>query len=77
MKRLDKPTNSQSDNLLNIKKITFVSVKILSNGKFSKYLTSKKEFLCIYVFRANSTKFSQIHLHPKLTTQQSIVKGEI
>jgi len=62
--------------LLNIKKISVVSVKVLPKGKLSKYLTNKTEFSRLLVYRLNSVSLGQIHVHLKPTTQQLTVKGE-
>jgi hypothetical protein len=71
MKRLDKPTKTQVNNLMNIKKISAIPLNILSNAELPKSLTSKSSFLCLPVSRLKS----QFHVHPK-PAQNSTVEGE-
>jgi hypothetical protein len=69
MKRVDKPTNSQCGNLLNIKKTSPVQAKVLPKGKLFKSLTSKTDFLCLYVSKLISLASNQVHVHLKPVTQ--------
>ena len=50
MKRLDKPTKHKRDNLLNFKKKTAVSLKLLSKGKLSEYLKGTKSLFYGHLF---------------------------
>jgi hypothetical protein len=71
MKRLDNQPNIQSDDLLNIKKASNISLKALVIGQSSKCLNSKWAVF----YTSVSTENNQLHIHPKRVTQQS-VKGE-
>jgi len=76
MKRLDKPTKHKRDNLLNIKKKTANSLKILPKGKLSKSLTNKASFLWLLVswFTLMESHIFHIHLKP---TYKITVKSEV
>jgi hypothetical protein len=77
MKRLDKPTNIGVDNLLIFQKNAEVPLKILPEGKLSKYSLTKTAFSCLTVSTPLISLFgvnyiSNIHSKPTQTT----VKGE-
>ena len=79
MKRLDKPTKHKRDNLLNFKKKTAVSLKLLSNGKLSEYLKGKNVFFMVTCFWVSPTRIigkPSFHVHLK-PAQKITVKGEV
>jgi hypothetical protein len=66
--------------LLNIKKKTAVSLKVLPKGKLSKWLTSKTAFLWLCVSGLNQTNLSEnqiFHVHLKPKQNQIMVEGEL
>jgi len=66
MKRLDKPTRqTKRDNLLNIKKKTVMSLKILAKSQISKFLVSEISLSCLIVYKLNFQGFI-FQVHPKL-----------
>jgi len=73
MKTLDKPTNSQSDNLLNIKEKPSASFKVSSVSKLSKILVIKTSFLWLTVFKIARIR---IHIH-QTTKKNNMVEGEL
>jgi len=57
---LDKPSNSQVDDLLNIKEKTSTLLKSLLISELSKSLISKAGFLWLTVYKHNCIR---IHIH--------------
>jgi len=79
MKRLDKPTKRDGDNLLNFQKKPELSLKKLPQGRLSKYLKSQTLFFWLPVFTAEKKIFlkNQIfHVHLKPKRNKITVKGE-
>jgi hypothetical protein len=80
MKRLDKPTKHDGDNLLNFQKKPDIPLKKLTQSKLSEYLKSKTTFLWLPVSASEKKNFSEneiFHIHLKPRQNEITVKGEI
>jgi hypothetical protein len=79
MKRLDKPTKHDGDNLLNIEKKAVVPLNLLQSSQLSEYLKAKLAFYWSRVSQSNKPCLWQNHaFHIHLKPAQKIrVKGEI
>ncbi len=79
MKRLDKPTKHDGDNLLNFQKKPDIPLKMLLQGKLAECLKSKITFLWLPVSATKKTSFwaNQIfHIHLKPKQNKITVDGE-
>jgi hypothetical protein len=75
MKRLDKPTKCEADNLLNFQKKTQLSLKPLLEGKFSKNSLSKTVFSCLTVSTPLLSIFGKnyiFHIHSKPLVNEKV-----
>ena len=73
MNRLDKPTNSKGDNLLNINKTALIPVIVMTIDGLSKCLASKILFFWLNV---SGVKNQGFYVHLKSQSNNLVVEAE-